>query len=194
MCNLLKSLIGKTRKTKFSVEYSIPQFNLYSYQGWCHMRAKVLKIDFLLSFSKYDKRKSLSVLVYSIKGRHNILKSSKIFPSNKCHGPSTRSLQSRSLEIEAQCTVRSQSNWREREGSLVTKVVDSEWLLIKSRSFHPGQILFEKVSFLHLRHSKVGRLHKWQSRASLVLSETKFFSFLGLSLCLYYLLWNCTLP
>ena len=118
------------------------------------MRAHIPKLAFVFCFRKNSKRKSLSIRVNCVYHCHNFPKSSEIFLSDDHCGPSTLCLHSRGLKIESHCRVRSQRNRREREGSLVTKVVDSEGLLIQSRPFHPSEMIFEKVLFLSLRHSK----------------------------------------
>ena len=128
-------------------------------------------LDAVFSFHINGKGKRLSLLMYSFYHCHYFPKSIDIFLSYDHCGPSTLRLHSGSLKIEAHCRVRGQRNRRERQGSLITKVVDSEALLIKSGPFQPGVMIFKKVVFLSLRHSKADCLHQWQGRVSLVLSE-----------------------
>ena len=130
---------------------------LYSYQRWrlMHMMgAQIYQIVFVLSLQKYGERKSLGFLMDSVNFNHDFLKSTGILLADDHCGPSTWSFHSRCLKIEPHCAVRSQRKGRERKGSVVTKVVDSEGLLIQSRSFHPGERIFQKVMLLSLWHSK----------------------------------------
>ena len=90
------------------------------------MRLHIDEIDFVFRLQKYGKRLSLGVIVYSVNFRHYFPKSTNIFLSNDHYRRSTLVMYSRGLKIQPQSTVRGQSNGREREGSLVTKSVDSE--------------------------------------------------------------------
>ena len=87
-------------------------------------------LDVVFSFHINGMRKSLSVLVYSVNYRHYFPKSPKIFLSDDHCGPSTLCLHSRGLKIEPHCRVRSQRNERKWQGSVVTKVIDLEGVLI----------------------------------------------------------------
>ena len=89
-------------------------------------------------------------------------------------GPSTLSVHSRGLKIYAEFAIRSQRNGRERERSVVTKVVDLEGVVIQSGSFHPGEMIFDKVLFLSLRHSRAGQYHAWVSITKLYLAVVPF--------------------
>ena len=77
-------------------------------------------------------------------------------------GPSTLSVHSRGLKIYAEFAIRSQRNGREWEGSVVTKVVNNEGFLVEIKSFHLGQIIFDKVLFLSRRHSKEDQTGSYQ--------------------------------
>ena len=118
-------------------------YNLYdSCQSWCLMhvmRAHILKFDFVFRLQKYGKGKCLSFFMNSLDNHHNFPKSTEIFLSNHCYGPSSLRTHSRGLKIEAQFTIRSQSDRREREGerSVVTKVVHIEELQVVPGSFLP---------------------------------------------------------
>ena len=131
------------------------------------MRAHSLKLDFLFRLQKYVRRKTLAFLMNSVHNQHNFLKSTDIFLSNDCYGPSTLSVDSRGLKVELQCGVRSKRNGREREGSVVTKVVHKEGFFIKIHPFHLFQIVYDKVMFLSLRHSKAGKCQTWVSIAKI---------------------------
>ena len=124
------------------------------------MKAHVLKLDFVFCLQKYVRRKTLAFLMNSVHNQHNFLKSTDIFLSNDYWGPSTLSLDSRGLKVKLQCTVRSKRNGRERGGSVVTKVVHKEGLLLWVESFHLSQIRVDKVT---LPHSKAGKYQTWVS-------------------------------
>ena len=93
------------------------------------MRAHKLQIDFVLCLQKYVRRETLAFLMNSVHNQYDFLKSTHIFLSNDCYGLPTLSVDSRGLKIEAQCGVRSKRNRREREGSVVTKIVHKEGFL-----------------------------------------------------------------
>ena len=107
-----------------------------------------LKLDFVFRLQKYVRRKTLAFLMNVVHNQHNFLKSTDIFLSNDCYGPSTLGVDSRGLKVELQCGVRSKRNGRQWEGSVVTKVVHKEGLLILVEAFHLCQIVYDKVMFL----------------------------------------------
>ena len=138
------------------------------------MRAHILELDFVFRLQKYVRRETLAFLVKSVHNQHNFFKSTDIFLSNDYYGSSTLSMHSRGLKIYPQCAVRCQSNGREREGSVVTKIVDKEGFLIEVKSFHLRHVIFDKVMFLCYRQSKAEKYHAWVSITKLYLAVVPF--------------------
>ena len=103
-------------------------FNIY--QGWRHMGGNIGCLDVIFSFRINGKRKILSFLTYSLHYSHYFHKSTEIFLSDDDYGLSTLCLHSRGLKIKPHFALRCQSNRRERERSVVTKVVDLEGVMI----------------------------------------------------------------
>ena len=112
------------------------------------MRRNVLKSDFLLALHQDGKRKSLGVLVYSVSRLYYFLQSPKILLSDDHCGPSTKRGHSRALKIEPQSGVRSQSDGREREGSLIAEIVNMKDLVFSNGTFHPSEIINDEVMAL----------------------------------------------